>query len=245
MSLLFQPLGDTGIRIQFGTEIDPETHRRIRSYCQSLEKRAIPGVIEWVPSYCAISVYYRPYIIRYHELLQQLKEIAQQLEEAPSSTVKVVHIPVIYGGEWGPDLLSVAEINGLSPEEVIRLHTEPLYLVYMMGFLPGFPYLGGMTERIATPRLKEPRPSVSPGSVGIAGSQTGVYSLESPGGWRIIGRTPLRLYDPHREKPILLKTGNYIKFKPIDEEEYKRIEMMDAQGLFTVEKHTDEDGCYS
>lgn len=236
VTLSFQPLGDTGIRIQFGNAIDPEINRHIRSYCQSLEKESIPGVIEWVPSYCAITIYYNPYIIQYHTLLQRLEKIAQQLQDLSTSPAEVVILPVLYGGEWGPDLLSVAQKNGLSTEEVVQLHSKPHYLTYMMGFLPGFPYLGGMTDKIATPRLEVPRQRVPSGSVGIAGSQTGVYPLESPGGWRIIGRTPVRLYDPHREVPILLKTGNYIQFRPIDEEEYKEIEEKESQGQYVANK---------
>ncbi len=236
VTLSYQPLGDTGIRIQFGNTIDPEINRQIHSYCQRLEKESIPGVIEWVPSYCAITIYYKPYIIQYHDLLQRLKKIAQQLQDHTAAPAEVIILPVLYGGEWGPDLQSVAQKNGLSTEEVIQLHSETKYLIYMMGFLPGFPYLGGMTDKIATPRLEVPRQRVPSGSVGIAGSQTGVYPLESPGGWRIIGRTPVRLYDPHREDPILLKTGNYIQFRPIDEKEYKEIEEKEAQGIYVVDK---------
>ena len=131
---------------------------------------------------------------------------------------KIVEIPVIYGGKYGPDIEFVASYNGLSVDDVIELHTKPLYRVYMLGFLPGFAYLGGMDERIATPRLENPRKRVPSGSVGIAGKQTGWYAIESPGGWRIIGRTPLRTFNPSKEPPSIVLPGDYVKFKAIDED---------------------------
>lgn len=145
---------------------------------------------------------------------------------------QVMELPVYYGGDVGPDLSFVAKYNDLKEEEVIRIHTENSYLIYMMGFSPGFPYLGGMSEKIATPRLKEPRFKTPAGSVGIAGSQTGVYSMETPGGWQIIGRTPVKLYDPSRETPILLKAGNYIRFVPITKEEFHEIEQQVKDGSY-------------
>ena len=132
-------------------------------------------------------------------------------------------MPVLYGGDHGPDLINVAKLHDMTPEEVIQLHTAPTYLNYMLGFLPGFCYLGGLDERIHTPRLTTPRVKIPAGSVGIAGSQTGIYPLDSPGGWQLIGQTPLRLYDPKREKAILVDAGMTMKFYPIDEAEYERI----------------------
>ena len=141
--------------------------------------------------------------------------------EIPPPTV--IQIPVLYGGEMGPDIQNVAEHNGKTVEEVIQIHTSEEYLIYMIGFIAGFPYLGGMSKEIATPRLKSPRVKIDGGSVGIAGEQTGVYPVDSPGGWQLIGRTPLKLYDAEREKPVLLEAGQYIKFKSVTPEEYDAI----------------------
>ena len=132
-------------------------------------------------------------------------------------------IPVCYDGEFAPDMEDVCAHTGLQREQVIRLHTSRDYLIYMLGFLPGFPYLGGMDERIEAPRLETPRTLIPAGAVGIGGKQTGIYPLASPGGWRLIGRTPIKVYDPDREEPILYKSGDYIRFYPITEEEYKDI----------------------
>lgn len=224
MRLQFQPLGDTGVRIGFGNRIDPEINRAIRSFSNQLKQTPIAGVVEWVPAYTSLTVYYRPWDISYPALLQALKEIDRIRKPVPEADLKTIDIPVFYGGEYGPDLEDVARINGLHPEEVIQIHSEPVYLVYMLGFAPGFPYLGGLSQKIATPRLEKPRARIPAGSVGIAGSQTGVYPLETPGGWRIIGRTSLRLYDPKRKPPVLLKAGDSIRFCPVTQEEYPRIE---------------------
>jgi KipI family sensor histidine kinase inhibitor len=146
------------------------------------------------------------------------------LDEVEMPPKQVVEIPVAYGGEYGPDLGEVARAHNISEEEVIKLHSEPEYPIYMLGFVAGFPYLGGMNKAIATPRKKSPRLKIEAGSVGIAGEQTGIYSVESPGGWQIIGRTPLKLYDVNRNEPVLLKAGQYIKFKPITKEEFRTME---------------------
>src|SRR5699024_980827 len=135
----------------------------------------------------------------------------------------VVEIPVLYGSEWGPDLVDVAEINNLTEDEVINIHTEPSYLVYFLGFTPGFPFLGGMSEKIITPRLPNPRMRIRAGSVGIANNQTGIYPVSSPGGWRLIGHTPIPLYDSKKEWPFLLSPGDKLKFKSVTKEEYAEI----------------------
>ena len=153
----------------------------------------------------------------------------------------VMEIPVCYGGEYGPDLDFVAKYNRLTPEEVVRLHTSAEYLIYMLGFTPGFSYMGGMDERIATPRLESPRVLIHAGSVGIAGKQTGLYPLDSPGGWQLIGRTPVRLYDAHRDNPILLDAGLHVKFVPIDEAEFKRIVQRIELGRYHCHTYVKED----
>lgn len=153
----------------------------------------------------------------------------------------IVEIPVLYGGEYGPDIENIATHNNLSIEEVIKIHTSGEYLVYMLGFTPGFPYLGGMDKRIATPRLKTPRTKIPGGSVGIAGEQTGVYPIESPGGWQLLGRTPLNFFDPNNEKPFLINAGEYIKFVQISEEEYHKIIEQIKNKTYVVKSYWKED----
>jgi len=152
-----------------------------------------------------------------------LKGLLTNFSIKNSEKIEIVHIPVCYSEKFGIDISDVANLNNLTIEEVIKIHSEGKYLIYMIGFNPGFPYLGGMSDKIATPRLLEPRTKISAGSVGIAGSQTGIYPLDSPGGWRIIGRTPVRLFDLRLEKPFLLKQSQYLKFEPILEDEYDDI----------------------
>ena len=143
--------------------------------------------------------------------------------KAGAQRKRVFEIPVCYGGAYGPDLKTIADHAGLTQEEVIRIHSSRDYLIYMLGFLPGFCYLGGLAERIHTPRLANPRKNIRAGSVGIGGSQTGIYPLDSPGGWQLMGMTPVKTYDPEREIPILVEAGDYIRFIPVDEGEYRRI----------------------
>ncbi|PRX39637.1 inhibitor of KinA [Planifilum fimeticola] len=233
--LSVKPLGDAAVTVRLGDVIHPDVHRRVRGFCHHLEKNAPPGVVEWVPTYGSVTVFYQPHVIRYEELAKRLADLAADLDRVHLPPARLVVLPTVYGGEWGPDLSFVAEHNGLSPEEVIRLHSGRDYLVYMMGFVPGFPYLGGMSREIAAPRLERPRSRIPAGSVGIAGNQTGVYPLETPGGWRLIGRTPVRLYDPCREEPILLRMGDRLRFEPVGEEEYREIEERVRRGTYTLE----------
>jgi inhibitor of KinA len=203
------PLGDAALRIDLGEGIDPEVNRRVRAACAGLERAALPGVVEWVPSYTAVTVYYRPHVVRFADLAQKVEAAISAGAQAPVPPGRLVTLPVCYDG---PDLSFVAKHHGLSERDVIDLHTGPEYLVYMIGFAPGFPYLGGLPEKLATPRLEKPRLSVPKGSVGIGGSQTGVYSVDSPGGWRLIGRTSVALYDPAKDPPALLEAGDRVRF---------------------------------
>lgn len=216
----FVARGDSSIQLVFGNEISEEINEEIRKFIYALECEKISGVSEWIPSYCHLNVIYDAENYYYEEIADQLYKIKEKLSEIEAPQAKNVKIPVFYGGQYGPDLENVASHTGLAKEEIIRIHSEKKYLIYMLGFTPGFPYLGGMDERIATPRLKEPREKIWAGSVGIAGTQTGIYPIESPGGWQIIGRTPLKLFDPQRKQEILLRTGDYITFYPADPEEY-------------------------
>ena len=175
---------------------------------------------EIVPTYRSIIVHFDSLKISYGDLKKKILELGDSRSDDGEEEVNMVEIPVLYGGDSGPDIESVAEHNGISVEDVIKIHSSRDYLIYMLGFTPGFPYLGGMDERIATPRLEKPRLKIDAGSVGIAGSQTGIYPLESPGGWQLIGKTPLDIFNPENEDPFLLNAGDYIRFIPITIEEY-------------------------
>ena len=219
----FSPVGDCAARVVFGVEISPHINAHISRLCQRLEAEPIRGVTEWVPGYATVTVYYRPWEIGYHVLCGVLAERAEERPDTPFPETWGVEIPVCYGGDYGPDLGEVAAAHGLTPAQVIERHSGVDYPVYFLGFLPGFPYLGGLDPSLATPRRATPRPSVPAGSVGIAGAQTGIYPLETPGGWQIIGRTPICLYDPHRQPPTLLAAGAYVRFISITARQFEEI----------------------
>lgn len=220
----FSPLGDCGVRVVFGHEISQETHARIRRFGAALDAEPLRGMTEWVCGYGVVTVYYQPWIVSYDALCAALRQRLPPQDLAEALPERVVEIPVCYGGAFGPDLEDAARYCGLPAAEIIRQHTAPLYPVYFLGFLPGFAYLGGLPAALAVPRRSAPRLAVPAGSVGIAGEQTGVYPLETPGGWQIIGRTPLKLYDPQREPPSLLALGDSVKFVAVFPERFAEIE---------------------
>ncbi|ACB84728.1 5-oxoprolinase subunit PxpB [Natranaerobius thermophilus] len=216
------PAGDKAVVMEFENEISPEVNAKIRATDHLLrEEFQLKGITEIIPTYRSLLIYYDEKYWDFETLSKKLVEIPHYLEEKEIPEPKTLNIPVVYGGEYGPDLEYVAEYNNLTSDQVIEIHHTTTYLIYMLGFVPGFTYLGGMSEKIATPRLKDPRAKIPEGSVGIAGSQTGVYPLESPGGWQLIGRTPLKFYDPNKEDPFLPKPGYHLKFYPITEDEYR------------------------
>lgn len=225
--------GDCAVCVEFGNEISPEINRKIRAFKIAVEKEGIEGIVETVPTYRSLLVVYKPEVIRFKELTEKFEVIMGAMDTIQIPPPTVIEIPVLYGGEMGPDIENVASHNGKTVEEVIKIHTSEEYLIYMLGFIAGFPYLGGMSKEIATPRLKSPRVKIEGGSVGIAGEQTGVYPVASPGGWQLIGRTPLKLYDSEREKPVLLEAGQYIKFRSVTEDEYKKIEKQVEDGTYS------------
>ena len=224
--------GDSALNLEFAHAISPETSAKIRLAAENLTDDPIVGVTELVPTFCSLMVYYDPLTITFDELATRLRGKLRDVGEADLSVRKIVQIPVCYGGDFGPDLPAVAAHAGLDESEVVRLHSAHDYLIDMLGFLPGFAYLGGLDERLHTPRLAVPRTRIEPGSVGIGGAQTGIYPLASPGGWQIIGRTPLRPYDPDREEPILYAAGEYLRFTPISADEYATIEAQLAAGTY-------------
>ena len=212
--------GDRGFIIEFGQEIDPDINAKVRAMAAALNKNAPRGVIEIIPTYRSLLLIYDPLITRPEKLVSAIKGIENTLEKTDTESCKIVEIPVCYGGEFGPDIENVEKSANLCREDVVKLHSEPEYLIYMVGFTPGFPFLGGLNKKLFTPRLKTPRMAVPDGSVGIANNQTGMYPIESPGGWQIIGRTPLKLFAPRRKNPFLYKAGDKIKFIPITRKEY-------------------------
>jgi len=223
-SVRFLFSGDSALVIEFGNEISVDINKKIRKMMDDIKKENIDGIVELVPTYCSLLINYDVLKIDYNTLVEKLKTfLNNDLETAEGEEVTLVEIPTLYNDEVGPDLSYVAEHNKLSKEEVIKIHTGTDYLVYMLGFMPGFTYLGGMSEKIATPRLESPRLQIYPGSVGIAGKQTGMYPSISPGGWRIIGRTPLKLYNPDSDTPVYISSGDYVRYVSISEEEYNEI----------------------
>ena len=217
----FLPAGDAALTVEFGNRIALPLNRKVRALALAIEKAALPGIIEVVPTYRSLTIYYDPLSLSMTDLRLKVESLLERLEEIPLPPPRLVTIPTVYGGEYGPDLAFVAKHCGLSEDQVIRLHTRPTYHVYMLGFTAGYAYLGGMPKRLTTPRLPSPRLRVPAGSVGIGGNQTGVYPVESPGGWRLIGRTPLTLFDPAWEVPVLIQPGDQVRFVRIRPEEFE------------------------
>lgn len=215
--------GDKGLVVEFGNEISESVNEKVRGMYLAIQKNQMPGIYELIPTYRSLLIQYNPMEIETDRLIETLAEIEKDMGAIDLPKPRTVEIPTIYGGGFGEDLSFVAEHNGLSEDEVIKIHTSIDYRIYMLGFTPGFSYLGGMSEKIAAPRLKTPRTKIPGGSVGIAGKQTGIYPMESPGGWQLIGRTPVKLYDPTSETPIILQAGDYIRFKSINKDEYDYI----------------------
>jgi KipI family sensor histidine kinase inhibitor len=227
--------GDTAAIVEFGDSIDPAINRRVRELLLAIEREGVAGVTELVPTYRSLLVSYDPLQVEFDALRARLLDLDARRAASPVPAPRVIQIPTTYGGEFGPDLEFVARHNGLSTDEVVEIHTATDYLVYMMGFSPGFTYLGGMSERIATPRLTTPRTAIPAGSVGIAQTQTGIYPVRSPGGWQVIGRTPVSLFDPARQPPVLVEAGDYIRFVPIDVDQYAAIDARVREGTWVLQ----------
>ena len=215
--------GDRAILVEYGDAIDPAVNEKVRAMT-ALVNRSLPeGVEAVIPAYRNLSILYDPLVTAPARILSHLLGLEARLREIEIPKPRTVEIPVLYGGEFGPDIGFVAEHSGLSVDEVIAIHAGTVYPIYMIGFTPGFCYLGGLDSRIHAPRRKTPRTLLPGGSVGIAEAQTGMYPVDSPGGWQIIGRTPLRLFAPERETPFLYDPGDLIRFVPISNVEYHRI----------------------
>jgi inhibitor of KinA len=217
----YLPAGDAALVVEFGDRIDEAINRRVHLLAHVLAQDPVPGLGEAVPTYRSLLVHYDPLQLGYGDVARLVRDRLGRMEDLRLPQPRLVEVPTLYGGEFGPDIAFVARHNGISVAEVIRIHSGVDYPVYMLGFTPGFPYLGGVAAAIAAPRLETPRSRVPAGSVGIAGRQTGIYPIESPGGWRIIGRTPLALFDPYRDPPALLAAGDRVRFLSISEAEYE------------------------
>lgn len=234
--LQYIPSGDSAFIIKAGNEISEEINRTIRKLLIRIEQEQIDGVIDFIPSYNELMVCYEPSIIGYRKLLEKLKSIETNIDSIVLPESSTIYIPVLYGGEYGPDLNEVADFNSISEADAIKIHTSTNYLIYMLGFTPGFCYLGGMDNRIATPRKQNPRLKIPAGAVGIADRQTGIYPIESPGGWQLIGQTPLKLFNPKAKPEFLVNVGDYIQFYPISQDEYFKIKNEVEEGTYQVKK---------
>ena len=215
-------MGDRGLLVELGDAISRQINQKVRALFIGLAGHEIRGIKELVPAYRSLLVVYDPMVNSLSSLKSQIMDIWDTMEEAQLPSPRIVEIPVVYGDEFGPDLEWVASYLKMAPEEVIRLHTQPTYQVYMIGFMPGYPYMGEVVDSLVIPRRETPRTHVMQGSVGIAQKQTGIYPVTSPGGWQIIGRTPIRLFDPKKNPPSFLEMGDPVKFYAISAEEMQK-----------------------
>ncbi len=220
MATEFIASGERCLLAVYGRGIDEQVNERVHRMAALLRRHGNPAIEAVVGSYCTLAVHYNPLRSGFAEVAALLTDLEKELVTTTAAPARTVDIPVCYGGAFGPDLDFVASHCRMSEEQVIACHSKPAYRIYTIGFAPGFCYLGGLDEGLHTPRLESPRQKVAAGSVGIAGNQTGVYPLDSPGGWRLIGRTPLRLFAPERQQPLLYEAGDLIRFRPISESEY-------------------------
>ena len=230
----YLPSGDSAIIIKTGNEISEDINRKVRKLLLVIESENIDGITDFIPSYNELMVCYDPLKLNYSILADKIRDFENYTDLIELPEPSVFHIPVLYGGEYGPDIIEVSAINNLPLNDVISIHSASFYLVYMLGFTPGFCYLGSLDKRISAPRRKEPRIKIAAGSVGIAETQTGIYLIESPGGWQLIGKTPVRLFDPWKKPEFLLAPGDYIKFFPVNENEYERVNNEVIEGNYLV-----------
>jgi inhibitor of KinA len=240
MNVEIVPISDCAISIIFGNKIDESIHQQIHQFLHIFRLKKVKGVIELTPSYTSVAIFYDPVIITYSQLVKEVHSSCHSILRTSEIQSLVYRIPVYYGGDTGPDLRFVAQYHNINEQEVINIHANKEYLIHMIGFVPGFPYLGGLSKKIATPRREKPRPKIAAGSVGIGGSQTGIYPSEVPSGWRIIGITPLPLFDLENENPSLLSAGNYVSFQPIDYEEFLTIQALSAEKKYEMKTYRKE-----
>ena len=215
-----RPAGDSALVVELEARVDPTINTRAIALAEAVRAAGHDGVRDVVSTYCSVTIYVDPVRTDVERLTTELSMLADTIPATLAREGQLIQVPIVYGGEYGPDLQEVAEFGKCTEEEVVTRHSAPNYRVYMLGFLPGFAYLGQVDARIAMPRRTSPRLKVPTGSVGIAGAQTGVYPVESPGGWRLIGRTPLKPFDAARAEPFLFRPGDTVRFEPIDERDF-------------------------
>jgi inhibitor of KinA len=219
------PAGDAAFTVEFAERIDPLVNAQAIALAGAVRAAAVSGVRDVVSTYRSVTVYFDPLKTEYWHLVARLETEARRPAGTAAPDGRLVRIPVCYGGAFGPDLSEVAAFGHVAEDEVIRLHASKPYRVFMLGFVPGFAYLGLVEDQIAAPRRRTPRVRVPSGSVGIAGAQTGVYPTETPGGWQLVGRTPIKPFDPSRHEPFLMQPGDAVQFYPIDPSEFDRLQI--------------------
>jgi len=222
------PAGDSALIVEFEDRIDASVNARALAVAEQLRAQPSAGVRDVVPTYRSVAVFFDPLRTKYDGLLELLEDEAERLEEGSPGQPTSFRIPVCYGGELGPDLETVARQAKMSPEQAVAVHSGETYRVFMIGFLPGFAYMGLVDPRIAAPRHAMPRLRVAKGSVGIAGRQTGIYPADTPGGWQLVGRTPVQPFDLNRPSPCLFQAGDSVQFVPVDRDEYERLLLSEA-----------------
>lgn len=228
------PAGDRAMVVEFGNCIDEATNNNVHALAQKLKTAGILAIEELIPTFRSLMICYDPLRITYQELEEKVLLLSERLGSSEAHSSRVLEIPCCYGSHFGPDLPDLVNYSGLTRDEIIAIHSSVSYKVYMLGFLPGFVYLGGLDKRIEMPRLKTPRVKIPKGAVGIGGNQTGVYPMDSPGGWRLIGATPVEFYNPERREPILCRAGDYIRFVPISSCDYYDIRQMIQRGEYAL-----------
>jgi inhibitor of KinA len=216
------PAGDASLVVEFPTHIDPAISDRAVGLARLVREECAGIARDVVVGYCTVTVYFDPLDGPPARLEEQLRRLASAPAETHYDTGTMVDVPVCYGGDHGPDLRAVAAVTGLREHEVVAIHSRATYRVYVVGFVPGFPYMASVDPRLVLPRLETPRTRVPAGSVAIAAGQTGIYPSETPGGWHLIGRTPLKPFDPARAEPFAFKAGDRVRFRPIDREAFER-----------------------
>lgn len=235
MDVKIMPAGDAALVVEFGDIIDENVNAHVHALARKIEEQHIEGIMEVVPTFRSVLVQYDVFVCSYSQIRDVVHSLADNLNVLDKTAKKIVKIPCCYGARFGQDLSDMEKLTGLDRDEIIAIHSATDYKIYMLGFLPGFVYLGGLDKRIEVPRLKTPRVKIRKGAVGIGGNQTGIYPMDSPGGWRLMGATPIDLYDENRETPILLAAGEYIRFVPISILDYYDIRQEILKGTYRLE----------
>ena len=220
------PVGDATLMVEFEERIDPAVNARAVATAEVLRAAAIAGVRDVVPTYRSVAVYFDPLLTDYRGLVRRLEEAAVRPASAESPDHALIRVPVCYGDDFGPDLADIAKFAQATEAEVVEIHTGTTYRVFMLGFMPGFAYMGVVDSRIAVPRRETPRVRVPRGSVCVAGVQTSVHPVDAPSGWHLIGRTPVRPFDPSRRDPFLMKPADEVQFYSIDRHEFDRLDAL-------------------